>query len=180
VTGNVNVAINDQTSLTAATGTGARVGGVYYADDNGSATGAGTAEQTLATKTLPAKWFWNFNQAFTLDAFGTTAANGNTKTIKAYIGSATPVSFVTTAAAGTSWKLKVFVSDPDTTNNQRVYWEYDIDDGSTNTRRTGYVALTETVTSTIVVKITGTDGTDSAGDINCKTMRITAEPGDNS
>ena len=146
-----------------------QVGPGLYTTTATSATGAGTTEQTLATYSLPANWLAYNGRRLKLQAFFFAAANGNNKTFKCYIGASVISSAVLT------------------TNNKNGYCEMDMVRTGVDTQIvTGkmlvdtteitpyYNAATEDDGAAIVVKFTGTDGTDSAGDIVLRDFIVTA------
>lgn len=143
------------------------VSGLLNAQTAAVATGTGTAEQTLQQYTAPANTLASAGQALRITCWGTTGANGNTKTMKLYFGA----SVVTTPAAATNalgWSLSMLVM-------RRTATTQGINAG-------GLVNVTpvspmttdgaETLTAGVLIKCTGTDGTSSASDITANGMTV--------
>lgn len=119
--------------------------------------GADQTEDTLISYSIPAATMGaNGVQGFEIEAWGTTAANGDNKQIKLYFGAAVIATGVVTINAK-NWflKLKVFRSG---TNTQVVFGEGQSD--TTNITPTVTTA-TETETAAIVAKVTGQETTAS-------------------
>lgn len=136
-----------------------------------SATGAGTSEQTLYTYTLPANTLANAGDSLRVECSAATAANANNKTLKLYFGA----SVISTPTAAL--------------NAQNVYLTYTVTRGASATAQafvgngmsgTGSItpvavvntAGTDDMSTALVIKCTGTDATDSAGDISGKMMFV--------
>lgn len=126
-----------------------------------AATAGGTTEQTLATYSLPANALDQTGRRIRIRAAFHCASNGNNKTMKLYFGA----SVITTPTAATNNKnayleLEVVKSGAST----QIVWGKGLVD---TTAVTPYVNASgsDTDTAAIVIKATGTDGTDSASDI---------------
>lgn len=142
-------------------------GGLLNAQTGAVATGAGTSEQTLQTYTLPAGALSTAGQSLRVTCWGVTAANTNNKTVKLYFG-ARHVDTVTMATASETWSVNYVVMRRTATTQAF---------NGNGAISTGPVPLApsttdgaETLASSIVIKCTGTDGTDSAGDITANAM----------
>lgn len=126
-----------------------------------AATLAGTAEQVLATYSLPANTLTATDRKIRVRASFSAAGNTHNKTFKLYFGASVITSGVlTTNAKNGNAELIITRTGA---NTQIVTGTMSID----TTPITPYVnaASAETDTSAIVIKFSGTDGTDAAGDI---------------
>lgn len=135
--------------------------GALYSTIATAATAAGTAEQVLGTYSLPASALDQTGRRLRIRAAFHCATNGNNKTMKLYFGA----SVISTGVLTTSNKngfltLDVVKSGAST----QIVWGTGLVDV---TPITSYVNAsgTDTDTAAIVIKFSGTDGTDSAGDI---------------
>lgn len=143
------------------------VSGLLNAQTAAVATGTGTAEQTLQQYTAPANTLASAGQALRITCWGTTGANGNTKTMKLYFGA----SVVTTPAAATNakgWNLTMLVMRR-TATTQGVNGNGLVDVTPVTPMTTDGA---ETLTAGVLIKCTGTDGTSSASDITASGMTV--------
>lgn len=124
-----------------------------------AATTATTAEQTLASYTLPANTL-NTGTKLRIKASFTAAGNTHNKTFKCYFGASVITSgTLTTNAKNGSCEV---MATRTAANTQTVYGNMLVD----TTPITGYVNFgTDTDSSAITIKFTGQNGTASAGDI---------------
>lgn len=131
-----------------------------YKNLGSAATTAVTSIEDLMTYTIPANTL-RTNQRVRIAAWGTTAANANSKTVRLHFGGTSIGGTLPTNA--TPWHLEgnVFVTGSSTQKYDRWGAAQGI------AMSVGNGSLTETDTSTIVVKVTGQNGTASAGDITC-------------
>lgn len=122
-------------------------------------TGADTTETTAWTFTIPAALLTVNGQGFRLRASLTTAANGNTKTVKVYVGNE-----VLTGASGSSGEDIEVVFDVFRKTAGACFFMGHIYRVGISTAQS---SLNGTVdwTGAVVIKITMTNGTASAGDI---------------
>lgn len=132
-------------------------------------TTAVTTEETLGTYTLPANAFSTYGDCVNIASSGTTAGNGNTKTIKVYFGSAViSTNDATTAPNAKDW----------TSTGRMCFTAASAQAGFGNmmigaTPQTAKVVVpTETTTAGIVIKVTGQNGTASANDIKLYTFEV--------
>lgn len=141
--------------------------GVIYTTTATASTAGGTTEQTLGTYSLPANALDVAGRRVRIRASFHFATNGNNKTVKLYFGA----SVIASAAAATSNKngwLELNVAKTGA-STQTVWGMGQVD----TTMITPYLnAGTDTDTAAIVIKATGTDGTDSAGDIVLEDMAV--------
>jgi hypothetical protein len=140
-------------------------GGVEAFDYTSAATTAVTSEETLITLTLAADVLDTDGDYVELFAYGTTAANGNTKTIRlkqTTVGKTFATNATTTAPNNTNWMLYGKVHRLNSTTGLYVGWvEFD------GVAREGFVYSSDTATwgSSMEFQITGQNGTASANDI---------------
>lgn len=145
------------------------VGGLLNAQTAAVSTGAGTSEQVLQTYTMPANQLASAGQAVRIRCWGSTAANANNKTRKLYFGTSV-LTTATEAANAQRWVLEMVVMRTGAAT-QSV--------SATGLAGTGSVTPlsyvnqgTDDLTAGVVIKCTGTDGTDSAGDITANGMIV--------
>ena len=147
-----------------------QVGNGLYTTIATAATAGGTSEQTLGTYSVPAT-FWNYTgRRLHLHAAFHYATNANNKTVKCYFGSSSISSGTLTASN------KNGVCDLDvvrTGASTQIVSATMLNDTTPITPLVN-ASSTETDTAAIVVKVTGTDGSDSAGDIVLDDMVVTA------
>jgi len=145
----------------------AGVTGNLVMDGTAVDTGTGTSEQILKTFTLPASYLGTNGQGLRIRCFGTTGATVNNKTMKLYFGN----SVITTPTAATNakgWNLEMYVMR--TGAATQVVSANGIVDTTPVTPY--YNAGTDALTSDVVIKCTGTDGTSAAADISVKGFAI--------
>lgn len=132
---------------------------LLYTTTGTSGTTGTTAEQTLASYSLPANTL-GVGTKLRINASFTAAADANNKTFKCYFGASVITSgTLTTNNKNGSCSMVVTKT---ATNKQTVYANMLVD----TTAITGYVNFgTDTDTSAITIKFTGQNGTASAGDI---------------
>lgn len=128
------------------------------------ATDANTTEKDLWTKTIKGGTFWANGQGFELYAWGTFASNANVKTLRAYFGAnSVTVNDVTTSPSGVQWTLRLVITYTGASTGKRIK---SAQVASVLQGQSGTISLAETWANDIIVKITGQNGTASAGDIN--------------
>jgi len=137
---------------------------------SGAATDADTNEKDLASYVMPASFLVTDGHGVKIKTFGTTGANGNTKTVRVYFGSVV-VGSISAAANNLDWHIEAIVGRV-TLNTQRYHSEGEFGASTGKTRDTG--SLTAPETSAIVIKTTGQNGTSSANDIICDGLIIEA------
>lgn len=134
--------------------------GQVYTTSATVATAAGTAEQVLGTYSLPANALDIAGRRVRIRASFHLATNGNNKTIKLYFGASVITSGVLTDSNKNAWLSMDVVKSGASTQIVTATGQHD------TTMTTPYLnAGTDTDTAAIVIKASGTDGTDSAGDI---------------
>lgn len=123
---------------------------------------ATTAEQTLATFTIPAGTLASPGQSLRLMCSGGSGSNTNQKTMHLYYGT-TEISSAAFSTSAETWNLQLFVTNAGTQPNS-VATGY----GFTNTTAVAPIAtnnLTDNLSTALVAKCTVTQGTASASDI---------------
>lgn len=134
--------------------------GMIYGTSASVATAAGTAEQVLATYSLPANALDVAGRRVRIHTAFHAATNGNNKTIKLYFGASVITSGTLTDSNKNGWATMDVVKSGASTQIVNATMQHD------TTMITPYLnAGSDTDTSAIVIKMTGQDGTDSAGDI---------------
>lgn len=141
--------------------------GLINAQTAAVATGAGTAEQVLQTYTLPANTIASAGQGVRVSCWGSTGATANNKTRKLYFGA----SVITTAAEAANaqkWFLQLSVMRTAAAAQKVWAWGHAGTGGVTPLTYTN--SGTDDLTAGVVIKCTGTDGTDAAADITADGM----------
>lgn len=144
------------------------VSGLIYTTTATAATGTGTSEQVLGTYSLPANALDTVGRRVRMRASFSAAANGNNKTFLCYFGASVITSGVLTTNAKNGFcEIHVVKTGAST----QIVWANMLVD---TTWITGYknTASAETDTAAIVIKMSGTDGTSSAGDIVLNDMAV--------
>lgn len=137
--------------------------GIIAASTTSAATVADTAETDLWSYTLPANTLNANGQALRIRVFGLTAANGNTKTVKLYFGAlAYTVNAATSAPNGVQWFSEAVIIRTGASAQIRNKWGVV---GAVPENTTVSTSLASDTTAAITIKITGQNGTASAGDI---------------
>lgn len=158
------------TSLTVKAGTGvgvARVGGILSIQTGAVATGANTTPTVGFTYTLPAASLAVDGQGVRVRAWGAFANNANGKEVTVSFGAATPVFAAPTTTAGlTAWNAvyEVFRTGAATQNS----WAWFQAAGATHTPiawGSSGAGGTETLSGSVVIAVTGTNGVAAANDI---------------
>jgi hypothetical protein len=171
VIGGITPAAGTFTTLVGKAGnstTNVRAGGMISAQLTATGTGADTTEDTLQTFMLPANAFDATGRGIHIEAWGTTGADANNKTVRLYFGT-----------------TKIYDSTPLTTNNGSWYlWANVYKTGPStqtavatstfinSTPTTAVNSPNQTDTSPITIKITGQNGTAVANDIVCNGMTV--------
>lgn len=129
-------------------------------------TTAVTTTEDLMTYTIPANTFQP-GQKVRLTAWGTTAANANTKTIRLWLG-VNSIADHSGAWNAIPWRMTadIFITGASAQEYSSVVF------ASANSPTARQGTLTVTDTATIVVKATGQNGTASAGDITCQGFTV--------
>ena len=126
-----------------------------------------TTETDLQSYTLPANVLGNKWRAIRIRAWGDTAANGNTKTIRLKFGGTTlQLNNTTLAPNGLDWITKPYVVR--ISSGQQTCSSFML--MSTTPQDAISTAISITDTASIIIKVTGQNRTASAGDITCRGM----------
>lgn len=147
-----------------------RPDGVIHIDCAAAATSANTTETDLISYSLPLNSLSANNRGVHVKAWGTTANNANTKTVRLYFGNSVVASNnVSTAPNGTAWILEADVFRTGTSTQDAI--------GSGlfgNAAQSASFSLpTEDITGAITIKISGQNGTSNASEIVAQGMAIT-------
>jgi hypothetical protein len=146
-----------------------RPNGIISVNTDASATAANTTETDLLTFSLPASSLSANGRGVRIRAWGTTATNANTKTVRLYFGNSVLVSNnTTTAPNGSSFSLQCDVYrtaavTQDAIGNAQV--------GNT-LQSVAFTLPTEDTSGAITIKITGQNGTAAASDIIAQGMIV--------
>lgn len=124
-----------------------------------SATTTGTAEEVVKTYTLPANSIRQDGRGFRIRVRGTTASNGNDKTVKIVLGSTTLLSTGNLAANAKDWELTVECWRVTSATHRSIGW------GQFNAAivAVDYVAGTEDFTTALALAVKITDATALGG-----------------
>lgn len=140
----------------------ATAGGTLSSQFGTVGTGANTTETDLFTYTIPANTLAVNGQRVHIKAWGSFAANGNTKTVNFRVGATTIITQLSGAFSGTGWVvdgtlIRTGAAAQDT---------FALSITGLNTQyHASYTSTTESLTSSLIVKVTGTNGTAAANDI---------------
>lgn len=146
-------------------------------DTGTDGTPANTTETTLKSFSLPAGTLATDNQAIRIRAWGTTAANGNTKTIRLKFGSTTLVA-PTSAMNDGKWLIEGVVFRTGATSQDAVAGVIASTAASGALGSTANVTTpAETLSGAVTVALTGQNGTASANDIVCEGFYVELLPG---
>jgi len=128
------------------------LGGVLHTDVT-AVGNVGSGEDTLITYTLPSAVMSTDEDVIEIEAFGTLAANGNSKNIKLYFGS--QVIFTTGAVASNAkdWHIKATVVRSGAAT--QVITSAFSGDTVLVTQTADYVAGTQSLAASVVIKCTG-------------------------
>jgi hypothetical protein len=169
------LALGKHTLLGAATGDSAKGGavGVIHATATTVQTGANTTETTHSTYTLPANALSANGMALRIRGTWRTAANANTKRIRIYFG-ATPI--MDTGAVGFNSHAGIaemmVIRQSATAQVATGYVASGVSGGAVGTYFNFFSAPAETLSGTVEIKQTLTNGSASAGDIIGDTFTV--------
>lgn len=121
--------------------------------------GADITDDTLFIYTLPASSLDTVGRGLIVEAFGTTATNGNNKTIKIWLGTTTLFSTGVVTWSGVEWQLRARITKG--SSNAQVAVTSGIA-ASTSTLGPLIQLPTQVDTSPIVIKVTGASPTSGA------------------
>jgi hypothetical protein len=144
----------------------AAVGGVLYVD-SGTHANTTSGETDLASYSVPANTLAVNNQSLRVKAWGTFAANGNTKTIKVKFGSTSVTLFALGTGGGGNWVIEaVIIRTGAATQDYEMHCINDVASPGTMSISTA----AETLSGAVTLKLTG-QGT-STNDIKQEGMKI--------
>jgi len=138
----------------------ANVGGLLNAQTGSTGTPANTTETTLQQYTMPANTLTTAGQSIRVTCWGTTASNGNNKTMKLYFG-ASVISTGVLTLNNKSWRLVVTVMR--TGAATQAVLGSGVGDATNVATYTN--AGTDNLAAGVLIKCTGENGTASANDI---------------
>ena len=138
----------------------ANVGGLLNAQTGSTGTAANTVETTLQQYTMPANTLSAAGQSVRITCWGSTAANGNNKTMKLYFG-ASVISTGVLTLNDKKWFLTLTVMR--TAAATQAVLGSGVGD-ATNVATYGN-AGTDALTAGVLIKCTGENGTVAANDI---------------
>jgi hypothetical protein len=143
--------------------------GVINSDTTAGSTTAVVTEETLITYTLPANSLNVNGKAIRIRVSGITAANTNVKTIRLYFGTTVLMSNdITTTPNNQGWEFEATVIRTAATTQKCV----SRGTVATANQTTTYQESGQTLTSTVIIKITGQNGTASATDITAQFLHV--------
>jgi hypothetical protein len=154
----------------------AKAGGIYETSTT-TFSNSGVGEDDLDAETMDANGLSANNQAYTLQATGTFANNANTKRLKAYFGSAVIIDSGSLSPSGAGdWEINCIIVRTGAATQRASCKLFMNVTGVTTTTIVDYTTPTETLSSSVVIKLTG-EGVDS-NDISSTIFRIKYEPND--
>lgn len=117
-----------------------------------------TTETDLMTYTLPAGWMSANGMGIRVSAFGTTAANGNSKTVRLYFGASVVAIQAAITSSGSAWHTTMIVLRTGATTQVSGgnIWT------ALNTGNPASPSPTETLSGTVIIKVTGQSATAGA------------------
>lgn len=148
---------------------GVRPAGLIYSTTASAAISNATTEQTLGTFSLPTSSLDQPGRKLIIRAGWKYASNGNNKTVKCDFGSSVAMStgVQTVSGGGGECELIVTKAASSSANAQIAYGRMTVGTSSTATSLVleNDTTVNENESAPITIKITGTDGSASAGDI---------------
>ena len=136
-------------------------GGIIYSQAGASnGTGADTTDDTLLTYNLPANTLVSNGTCVKIHAYGTTANNSDSKTIKVYIGGVVFPS-ITASSAAFSWEANATICRSGASSEDgTICFSF-----GTNTLQESYVGFSFDTTQPVLIKVVGKNGAANANDI---------------
>jgi hypothetical protein len=132
----------------------AAAGGVLYVD-SGTHANSGVAETDLASYSVPANTLAVNNQELYFEAWGTTAANSNSKTIKLKFGTDVFTLVNASVINGAKWRMSGRITRTGSaTQNVQILFESDQSSSGTFAISTA----AQTLSGAVTLKLTGTGG----------------------
>lgn len=137
--------------------------GILQTNTTSASTTAVTTEETLWTYSLPAAMLSRDGQCLRVTAWGTTAANANSKHVRLYFGATPMVSRNTTAFNGAQWRAVFEIVRTGATSQAGTGTLAAGAPGAVYEARTATPA--ESLAAAVTIKMTGQNTVASAGDI---------------
>ncbi len=156
-------------------GTDTLTDGRLKVDSAATATAANTTETDLKTYTVKANRLGRNGDKVRIQFSGTTAANANTKQLKLYWAAAAGLDTTALILNGKSFSGFIEIMRSGATA-QKVTFYIVSDDGTLLPAVTKFVTGSATLSSDNIVKITGQNGTASAGDISLEQWDVSFMP----
>ncbi len=126
----------------------------------GSGNGADTTDDTLFAYTMPAHSLDQQNRGIIIEAWGDLAANGNNKTVKLWLGTATICTTGIIATTGGGWWLRA-VAIKDGAGNNQACTSFGVV-GAAVVPGASLNLTSQTDTAPIILKVTGASPTSGA------------------
>ena len=139
---------------------------LIFSNTTGKAT-AGTSEESLVSYTMPANKLAGNGHKLRIVATGTTAADGDNKTVLLKFGSVTIIDSTAIAANDKDWKVEAEVLRTGSAT-QDIYASGLFNDALIIPV---FTAGTEDLTSSVVIDVRGTTPT-TAGDLTCENLTV--------
>jgi hypothetical protein len=152
------------------TGTASAYPGGVISINTGSQATTGTSEETLMSFSLPASTLDSNGRGVRITAWGTTAANGNTKVIGLNFG-ATEIKGVTVSSNNLTWRIEGLVFRTGAATQEAI-------SGMTigTTLSTAAIATpSETLSGAVTIALKAITAT-SAGDVTCQGLLVEVLP----
>lgn len=157
------------TSIQMGTGTGqAQASGKANVNTTAAGTDANTVEKDLITYSLPANSLSADGKVIKIIAWGTTAANGNEKTIRIYFGGTVVRQLGTAAFNNQDWIDEAIVVRTGTSAQDSIGSEMT----NNNNVFLTHLEPAENTATALTIKVTGQNGTASANDIVAEVLLI--------
>jgi hypothetical protein len=146
----------------------AHVGGPIFASTTAVGTDADTAEKDLISKTVAANTMVVANQGLKITAWGQTGPNADNKTIRLYFGATVIAIAGPFGYNNADWMIEAYVYRTGAATQDCV--------GKIDLHNTAptvtVVTAAETLSGTVVVKVTGQNGVATLNDVICDGMKV--------
>lgn len=143
-------------------GASGAISSVLTVDTTQAGTGANTNETDLWTYSLPANTLSADGKAVRITVFGSSGANGNTKTMRVYVG-ATVVNTRATTNNGTNWEMTTVVIR--TGASAQLSMGRETNGNGIGSGSPTIATPAADTTAAITIKFTGQNGTGVANDV---------------
>ena len=169
ITGTTVIENNDKKTIMGSSLSTGRVPAIAYTSATNASTGANTTETDLQSYTLPANVLGDNGRGLRIRAWGDFAANGNTKTVRLEFGGTT-IQFNATTTAPNNMDYVIEAVILRIGANSQTYGSFMLVETLPQSTTSTSIAITDT--ASIVIKVTGQNGTANAGDISCRAMTV--------